>query len=555
MNKFSDGFSDNSYEDLLNQYAGESLGSKTSKTASEDIKPTPSPKRTAPKPPQKKAEPKITVGYEEPVFNIDIKKKNKPTIDNSLNIDLIAPFEDELDKNHRSAPVIEKRYEPQHAARTVSAPKRKSDTMEFSKQTASKAKNAVSSVKGFARKQLGKADAGVAYYEEKRGSNTPAPKIIIKNNKKVKIDFKALKYLILNSFKTHKKAFLIFGCCFLISIVLSCCALSCINDVLAIGRDSEETVEVVLPNDANTHKAVRALDKAGLIKNTVFCDIFLKFMGFSDENYLPGVYYFTENMGVEKMITRFKTSTTRGAVVSVTIPEGYTIDQIFERLEKNDICTKESLYKTVDAVDFDAEYDFIANLDEVENRYQVLEGYMFPATYEFEQGADPATVIRKFLDTFKSRWTDKYSERAEALSMSVDDIITLASIIEKEGADKTQFTLISSVLHNRINRSGLYPTLECNSTQDYVTNTISKRITNAAELNPYIVNYSTYESAGLPPGPICNPGSAAIESALYPAPSNNYFFCHDKNSKIYLAETLEQHNANEREVKKVNAGG
>lgn len=540
MNKFSDGFSDNSYEDLLNQYAGESLGSKSSRTASEDVKPSAPVKKTA----------KVSA-YEEPVFNIDTKRKTKPNIDRSFDIDLVAPFEETVKKPQ---PVIEKKYEAPQPARKVYAPKPSSDTMEFStKKTVSKSRAAVSSAKNFMADKFKKIEpksTAQNYEPEKTG---PSPKILIKGNGKTKVNFKAVKYLIVKSFESNKKAFIGFGCCFLASIILASCALSCINDVLAMNRDNEETVEVVLPNDADTFDAVRALDKAGLIKNTVFCNLFLKVMGYSDENYLPGVYYFTADMGVEKMITRFKTSTTRGALVSVTIPEGYTIDQIFERLEKNDICTKESLYKTIDTVDFSNEYDFIAQLDEVENRYHVLEGYMFPATYEFEQGADPATVIRKLLDTFEARWTDKYSERAKELSMSIDDIITIASIIEKEGANSQQFEQVSSVLHNRLNRSGLYPTLDCDSTQDYVTNTIAKRITTASALNPYIVNYSTYESAGLPPGAICNPGAAAIEAALYPDSHQYYFFAHDKNRKIYMASTLDEHNANLRTINKVNA--
>ena len=394
--------------------------------------------------------------------------------------------------------------------------------------------------------------------EEKLEKAVPAesdtsPKIFIKGKSKTKIDFKALKYLILKSFKEHKQMYIGFGCCLLVSIVLASCAISCMNDILAINRDDEETVEVVLPNDADTFDAVRVLDKEGLITNTMFCNLYLKMMGYSDENYLPGVYYFTENMGVEKMITRFKTSSTRGAVISVTVPEGYTIDQIFERLEKNGICSKEALYKTIDNVDFSAEYDFLTNLNNTDKRYHILEGYMFPATYEFEQGADPATVIRKFLDTFKARWSDEYSKRTEELGMSVDEIITLASIVEKEGADKEQFDLVSSVLHNRLNRSGLYPTLECNSTQDYVTNTVSKRVTTPSILSSYISEYSTYESDGLPPGAICNPGSAAIKAALYPESSQYYFFRHDKNGKIYMAESIEEHNANGRTVEKVNA--
>lgn len=539
MNRFSDGFSDNSYEDLLNEYAGESLGSKASKSTDKKVDSPVTPKKSA-----------NSITYEEPVLNIDVSRKNKPKAETTFDIDFVAPFEETPKKPQ---PIIEKKYEPAKPVRKAET-KRTSDTMEFSARKAmAKGKAVASSAKNFVADKFRKVDADVSSQNDTTEKPSNTPHILIKGNGKTKIDFKALKYLILKSFKEHRQAYIGFACCMLVSIILASCALSCINDVLAMNRDDEETIEVVLPNDATTFKAVRELDKEGLIKNTIFCTLYLKIMGYSDENYLPGVYYFTENMGVEKMITRFKTSSTRGAHVSVTIPEGYTIDQIFERLEKNDICTKEALYKTIDNVDFGAEYSFLSNLDETENRYHVLEGYMFPATYEFEQGADPATVIRKFLDTFKSRWSDKYEDRAKELSMSVDDIITIASIIEKEGANKEQFKLVSSVLHNRLNRSGLYPTLECNSTQDYVTNTIAKRITTASELNPYIVNYSTYESAGLPPGAICNPGAAAIEAALYPDSHQYYFFRHDKNGKIYMATTVEEHSANGRLVEKVNA--
>ncbi len=538
MNKFSDGFSDNSYEELLNQYAGESLGNK-SKNSSEDIKVSSLEKKTS-----------DTLAYEEPVFNIDTKKKAKPVIEKAFDIDLVTPFEEPAKKPQ---PVIEKKYESQSVVRKTT-PSQTSNTMEFNTKKTNRGKAAVSSAKNFVAdkiKMFDSKNSSSDYAPEKE--SVSAPKVFVKRNGKTKIDFKALKYLVSKSFKENKQMYIGFGCCLLVSIILASCALSCINDVLAINRDDEETIEVVLPNDATTFKAVRELDKAGLIKNSIFCNLYLKIMGYSDNNYLPGVYYFTEKMGVEKMITRFKTSTTRGAVISVTVPEGYTIDQIFERLEKNGICSKEALYKTIDNVDFGAEYSFLANLENIDKRYHALEGYMFPATYEFEQGADPATVIRKFLDTFKSRWSDEYAKRAEELGISVDEIITIASIVEKEGANKEQFSLVSSVLHNRLNRSGLYPTLECNSTQDYVTNTVSKRITTASLLSAYISEYSTYESDGLPPGAICNPGAAAIKAALYPESSQYYFFRHDKNGKIYMAETIEEHNTNGRTVEKVNA--
>lgn len=559
MNRFSDGFSDNSYEDLLNEYAGESLGSKTSKQADETVKKIPSQpvKKVAPKP-VVNSEP-VAAPLEEPVFNIDISHKKKPEL--SLDIDLVKPFEETPVKN------------------TAKAETQQSNTMEFSarktplykRYPTAKANEATAESAEAANSNRKKASpvaifiaSTIRKLEAKKNSSESAEEytpvqaknnagILYKANGKTKVDWNALSALIIKTVKTNKQQFIIFGCCFLVSVLLASVALSCINDVLAINRDGEKTIEVVLPNEADTKTAVKVLDEAGLIKNSIFCNLFLKIMGEKDTGYLPGVYYLTDDLGIEKMIDRFKTSSTRGAMVSVTIPEGYTIDQIFQRLEKNDICTAESLYKTIDTIDFSEEYSFIAKIDNKEERYHALEGYMFPATYEFEQGADPATVIRKFLNAFKSRWTEEYAAKAAELGMTTDDIIRLASIIEKEGANHEQFGLISSVLHNRLNRSGLYPTLDCDSTKDYVINTVSKRVTSTSKINAYILAYNTYECVGLPAGAICNPGADAIEAALSPDATQYYFFRHDKNGKIYMAETISQHDANGRTVNQVNA--
>lgn len=562
MNRFSDGFSDSSYEDLLNEYAGESLGSKASKPVSEPVKETTSK-------PMKKAVPKAEPKYEpkeapleDPVFNIDISHKKKAGL--SLDIDLVKPFEETLsDRDAKSEPVQNSTME--FSARKTPLYKRyptansnevRAENTEVQNSNRRKASPVAIFVANTIRKieakknSPKKAEAEDVYVPVPAKSGT---NILYKVNGKTKIDWNALSARIINTFRNNKQKFIIFGCCLLVSIILASVALSCINDVLAINRDGEETIEVVLPNDADTKAAVKVLDEAGLINNSIFCNLFLSLMGESDEGYLPGVYYFTDDLGVEKMIDRFKTSSTRGAMISVTIPEGYTIDQIFERLEKNDICTAESLYKTIDSIDFSEEYSFIAKVDNKEERYHVLEGYMFPATYEFEQGADPATVIRKFLNAFKSRWTEEYDAKAAELGMSIDDVITLASIIEKEGANKEQFGLISSVLHNRLNRSGIYPTLQCDSTSDYITNTISQRITSASKINAYILAYSTEERAGLPVGAICNPGAAAIEAALEPETTQYYFFAHDNNKKIYMAETVQEHNANWRTIQQVNS--
>ena len=512
MKKFSDGFSDSSYDDLLNEYAGNALGNTPSKAEPQ--------KKVERKTPTTKAKP-----METPKFNIDISKKK--TI-NEKDFGFIQSFEEENSL-------------------------KKSDTMEFSKQARRiqpviEKRNDARKPDFNSRLNSMKASAQRRIYSDETSPESQQPK-----KKKGKVSFNALLVKLIDAIQNNKKAFLVGAICVAVSIVLSACILSCVNDVLAINRSDEKIVEVSLPNDADTFDAIRALDKAGLIKNSIFCNFFIKMMGYTDENYLPGLYYFTPDMGVEKMISRFKTSVQRGKIISVTIPEGYTIDQVFNRLEKNDICSASSLYKVIEDVDFSAEYDFVAKIDNKEARYHALEGYIYPATYEFEQGATPGAVIREFLDTFEKKWTEEYAKKAEALGKTTDEIIKIASIIEKEGANKDQFKLVSSVLHNRLNRSGLYPTLDCDSTKDYVTNTISKRITSPSQINAYILAYSTYEKAGLPAGAICNPGAAAIEAALNPDSTQYYFFAHDNNKKIYMATTLEEHNANRRAIEKVNS--
>lgn len=524
MNKFQDEFSSNSYDDLLNEYAGDSITSKPIKqTANHEET-----RRVVPTRQPHDSDRDISS------FSDNVSSTSKQDKGQSFDIDLLNAYVEPP----RKRPVKQDTTSQQNKGKFIV-------NIDSAKTFAIGVANKVRTVAENVRENANAAAEQARLHDAESTENETSKK---------KFDFNDFVGHTINSIQENKQQFTVFCCCILVSFVLAGFAISCLNDVLAINRDGEETIEVVLPDNADTAEAIKVLDKAGLIKNSIFCNLFAKVMGVSDDNYLAGIYYFTDDMGVEKMLTRFKTSSTRGTVISITIPEGYTVDQIFERLEKNNVCTAESLYRILNTVDFGNEYDFIAKINNKDERYCILEGYLFPATYEFEQGAEPASVIRKFLDAFSKRWTEEYAAKATELGMSVDEIITLASILEKEGTGEGQFLQISSVLHNRLNRSGLYPTLDCNSTKDYVKNTVAKRVT-TPKINEYVVSYNTYEVAGLPPSAICNPGIDAIESALFPTPSQNYFFRHDKNNKIYLAETLEQHNANGREVQRVNAGG
>lgn len=354
-------------------------------------------------------------------------------------------------------------------------------------------------------------------------------------------------------FLQNKVTWIILLVCLAAAIILSAYTISCMNDVFAVNRDSETVVTVNIPAEADTKTVLKILQDNDLIEHRHFCSVFAKMMKFKDDNYLTGVYYVTASMGVEKMLSTFKVASTTGETVTLTFPEGYTVDQIVQKLEKYEVCTAAVLYQTMREVDFSSEFSFIAAMDDKEARFRMLEGYLYPDTYEFYIGESPSSVLRKFLTNFNNKWTEEYATQAEKLGMSVDDVITLASIVQKEAYGAEQSPLVSSVLHNRLNKSGLYPSLQCDSTEEYISDYIKAETTDAARLANYTNLYSSYKCVGLPVGPICNPGDDAIKAALYPENTDYYFFAHDVNKKLYLARNDSERRSNNLAILNANS--
>ena len=338
-----------------------------------------------------------------------------------------------------------------------------------------------------------------------------------------------------------------------ISIALSSVAISCMNDIIAIGR-SDKQVTVSIPDGANTNQIIKILDRNRLIKQGTFCKIFMKmFTKLSDSGtpvYQNGIYIVSANMGLEGMLNEFKETQETAETVKLVFPEGWTIYQIFEKLDEFDVCDSSYLLTALKETEFNEK--FISQINENGRQALKLEGYFFPDTYDFYAGENANSVIKRFLDNFDQKWTDTYIKRANEINMSMDEIITIASIIQKEAANTEQMALVSSVIHNRLEKSSTFPALECNSTKEYI-DSLPDTLISSADKNDYSNNYNTYISQGLPPGPICNPGINAIEAALYPKDTDYYYFQHDNSGKIYMASTLSEQNENTMEVLKANS--
>ena len=340
---------------------------------------------------------------------------------------------------------------------------------------------------------------------------------------------------------------------------LSAFAITCINDILAFSR-SEEVVTITIPDGATTDEIIDLLAENDLVKQKTFCKFFDKTITFlknfnEDEEpeapiYLSDVYYVEKNLGLEGYLSKFKGTQQSADTVTLVFPEGWTIYQMFDKIEEFGVCTKQELLSSLQGATFD--YDFIDEIPQDANRTFALEGYFYPDTYEFYEKSDANSVIRKFLDASETKWTEEYEEQRIKLGLTRDEVIIIASIIQREAANAKQMGLISSVIHNRLNHSVSWPLLGCDSTANYIKNYIAPNVTSAEAIS-YEQSYNTYISQGLPPGPICNPGDDAINAALFPEDTNYYFFRHDKYGEIYMAKTQAEHDANGIEVLRANS--
>lgn len=241
-------------------------------------------------------------------------------------------------------------------------------------------------------------------------------------------------------------------------------------------------------------------------------------------------------------------STKPSNTVRITIPEGASAADIGGLMEQNGLFTRLEFLAEVNRGT--AGSPLVQEIGDWENRAFLLEGYLFPDTYEFYRDDPPERVIQKLLDNLETKITDTHKARAKELGMSMDEVLTLASVIQAEAGNPAQMKTVSSVLHNRLN-SKSHPKLECDVTIFYLEQDVQPYLTEDKDrFNSY---YNTYKCTGLPEGPICNPGRDAIEAALYPEQTEYFYFATDKAGKYYYAKTLAEHNQNWAAIKKVNA--
>ena len=316
----------------------------------------------------------------------------------------------------------------------------------------------------------------------------------------------------------------------LISFILATIGWRWAGDVLALNKEPV-TASVTITEGESLGDVTAELKEKGLVKYGYLFQLFASFTH-KAEKITAGSYELSTVMDYSALLNNISSTSAYRETVTVTIPEGYTVEEIFKLMENKGVCSYDDLMKAAQEETFD-----FAFLKEVKTtKEKRLEGYLFPDTYEFYKGADAKNVINTMLKNFDERFDSKMEAEMQLLGYSKNDIIIMASIIEKEtdGGDQRN---IASVLQNRLKNTWATPKgyLQVDSTIQYLLKERKKKLTDKdLEIDS---PYNTYKNPGLPIGPICNPGLTAIEAALEPNKTHYYYFMLGTDGTTHFFDT------------------
>jgi UPF0755 protein len=306
---------------------------------------------------------------------------------------------------------------------------------------------------------------------------------------------------------------------------------------------SDQEKRVIIPQGAGSSEIAAILTEQGLIRNSAIFTYYLKYKK-EGSRFQAGEYSMAPGITLNQIIDKLnKGETVKEDVIRITIPEGFTVSQIAEKLNQQtpwNAALFLELSNRLPAV----EASFAAQIPENPSIKHRLEGYFFPETYEFKKGTTEQQFIERMvqeldkkLSTLPSDWKDKLKQRG----LSFHQMLTIASLIEREVVVDEERPIVAGVIYNRLNKK---MPLQIDATVQYLFEKQKERL---FEKDLLIESpYNTYLNSGLPPGPIASPSMASIRAALYPAETKYLFYVTKKDGSMghLFAETYEEHQKN-----------
>lgn len=276
--------------------------------------------------------------------------------------------------------------------------------------------------------------------------------------------------------------------------------------------NTPEKIDIVIGN-SDSGKIPDILYNAGLIKNKTTFKIYLK-LSKLDSKLMAGKYEFSTEMSAVEIVDKMVKGDIKKDTIKLTVPEGFTVKEIADAVEKAGLGSSQKFQDAAKNGTFD--YEFLKNLPK---RSGKLEGYLFPDTYELPKNATPEQIIARMLDRFNEKFNQEMKRLASARGMTVDQIVTMASIIEKEAKIESERPIIAGVYYNRLE---IKQPLQVDATVLYALGGWKEKVLfKDLEIDS---PYNTYKYPGLPIGPISNPGNASLNAALNPDDINYLYY-------------------------------
>ncbi len=333
------------------------------------------------------------------------------------------------------------------------------------------------------------------------------------------------------------------------------------NDFLAITREDETPATIIIETDDTVSDIAKKLEDKGVINSTGFFTVFANITGKADD-VEPGVYQIPKNKDYLAILNHLQYTGNRQTTITLQITEGTNVLDLAHLLYESGVTYDvDEFLRLCNSNEFDEDYSFLADIDAHSDRIYKLEGYLFPDTYEFYVDEAPDLTIRRFLDNF---YTKVYETQYEVNgyndtvtisqliddkhNYTLDDIVTMASIVQGESANSEEMYKVSSVIHNRLDYGPQYDihTLGMDSTAYYPYKNADA--VPEDELESFVSTYGTYEKEGLPPGAINSPCADALIAAVAPSDTDYLYFCHgvesDGTVTSYFASDYSTHMSN-----------
>ncbi|WP_091539076.1 endolytic transglycosylase MltG [Alkaliphilus peptidifermentans] len=302
----------------------------------------------------------------------------------------------------------------------------------------------------------------------------------------------------------------------------------------------DEPVEIVVPNGASLHQVAELLHQEGVIKSKAWFKHLAKAENV-DRSIKPGNYIFSPNITISQIFELLKKGTP-GKPVILTVPEGYTLFQIAQRVESLNLGTAEEFLAATEKY-YEENYDF-----QTDNLYFNLEGYLYPDTYHFNNTSTPEDIVWRMAKTMEDIFTQEFKSRADELNLTLHEVLTIASIIEREAYHDEERPTVSGVIYNRLKINML---LQIDATVIYGLGEGKEHINRVLYAHLETPNpFNTYKNTGIPPGPIAAPGKASIHAALYPEEHDYLYYVLGENGHVF-GKTYQEHLRNVESYQKI----